>query len=105
MATALRTVLIAREAVVLVDTRLVIAGMATGAVGCVTGRRPADNLGIGSMALGTPEVAAVVQRFVAQSGVTVVDRSPCDRVMAPPAVLRRVEVSGILARCDRAVVA
>jgi len=90
---------------VLVNTRLVVTRVTTGTVWRVTRGGPVDDLGIRAMALGAGKVAAVIQRFIAQPGMTVIDRPPGIRVVAQATVLRRIEMSRVLTGRKRAVVA
>ncbi len=57
------------------------------------------------MTFGAVEIAPVVERFVCQTSVAVVDRRPGVRYVAEVAVLRRVKVTRIHSRRGSAVVA
>ena len=56
------------------------------------------------MAIRAIEIAAVIERLVGQADMTVIGRSPCNRVVAYAAVLRRAEMAGILAGRQHTVV-
>lgn len=84
---------------------LVIAGMATSTVRLQGGRLPGHDVGVAAMAFRAGQVVAMILRFVGQTGVAIVCRRPCIRVVTYAAVLRGVEVPGVWTCCCRAVVA
>ena len=85
--------------------RLVVAGVATGTIWLERRELPSYDLGVALMAFGAREIIAVVLRLIRKPGMAVVGRRPRIRVVARAAILRGIEVSGILARCGRAIVA
>ena len=105
MTAASRTILIITQAVVSTLAGFIVACVTGRAGGCIAGRRPGDDLGIGSVTPGAGKVAAVIQWLVRQAGVTVIGRHPRDCRMAQTALLSSVKVIRILTRCRRAVVA
>ena len=68
------------------------------------GRAVIHRLGIALVALGAPEIAAMIEWLIRQACVTVDVRYPPVSCMAKVTFLRRHKVVGILARCDGAVV-
>lgn len=104
MAAACGTVQVILQAVVLIYTVVIVLRMTSGARGLVSGGGPVNELGVRQMALGTQEVAKVIQRFVRQSSMVVVGRDPCDRVVADATVHTCVEVVRVLTGCEHTVV-
>lgn len=104
MAAAARTIFILIYSVVVVFARLIVSCMTACASRLVGRRRPQDDLRVGLMAICTLQIAAVVQRFVSEPGVTVITRYPGVRNMAQAAILYRVEVVRSLARSCNTVV-
>lgn len=104
VAATVRAVSVGANAVVLVDTSLVVSGMTACTGGCVSRRRIVDGLRIGLVTYTAVEIAAMVEWFITESGMTNVSRLPRGRTMALHAVNGRIEVSGILAGRDGAVV-
>ena len=79
--------------------------MTSGAVRLERGRTPIDCLGVSLMTFRTGQVAAVIQRLIREPGVAVIMRRPLVGCMAKVTFLCGDEVTGILARRNRAVVA
>lgn len=105
MATTVSTVTVVVDAPVLVDTGTIRREMAARTIRLVQRRRPLDDLGIGLVALGTIEVAAVVQRLIGQPRMHVDMRNPVIRRMALIAFAVGDEVPVVLASCDISVMA
>ena len=105
MAATARAVQIIGQTIVVVLARVIIIRMTTRAGGLVSRRRPAYGFRIRRMASGAEEVAAVIQRFVGETGMAEISRYPCNRAVAKTTVLRRVEVPRVLAGRRCAIVA
>ena len=88
-----------------VRPRLVVVGVTSCTVRLKCRELPIDHVGITLMAVNAVEVAAMIERFVGQSGVTVVCGCPRIRDMAQPTILYRVEVTGVHAGGRGAIVA
>ncbi len=88
-----------------VRSRLVVASMAAGTIRLERREPPLHDLSVALMTLRTLQIAAVVQWFVWQPGVTDIRRGPRVRAVAQTAVLGGIEVPRILTGCLRAVVA
>ena len=91
--------------VLLVWTRSVIAGMATGAVRLKGCELPYDKFRVGLVTFGAGQVPAVVLWLIRQRGVPKVRRCPGIRVVANIAFLVRQEMSCVLSDGGYAVVA
>ena len=89
----------------LVRPRLVLVGMATCAIRLEGREAPVHGLGVTLVTSGAGEVAAVVERFVRQTRMVIVNGRPGVGVMAQATVLVRIEVTRILSRRRGAVVA
>jgi len=94
-----------RVLVLLVRPRLVVAAVAPRTIGLERRETPAYGFGIALVADRARKVAAMIERLVWQSCMTIVDRSPRVRVVATAAVLRRIEMARVLSGRRRAVVA
>ena len=105
MAVGTRTVLIPTQPIVLVHARFVVSRMAARAGGLVTWRRPADEIAVARVAPGTSKITAVIERFIRQACMAVINRRPGNRVVAQTAVLCSIEVSRVHAGGQGAVVA
>ena len=84
MATA--AVAVCAEAGMTVHTGPVVFGMATRAVGFIGRRAPGDGFAVAAMAVGAPQVLAVVTRVVC-GGMTERQRQPVIGAMADIALL------------------
>lgn len=104
MATAVPTILIFTQSIVIVFTRLIVVRVAASAIRLVARGRPVDVLGVRLMTFCTGKVAAVILRFIRQCSVTVICGSPCVRDVAGITFLRRAEVTRVRARCYDTVV-
>ena len=91
--------------VLLMRSGSVVTGMAARAVRLEGRIPPVDDFRVVLMTRRTREVAAMIERLIGQTRVTVVRRRPGVRVMAQAAVLAGIEVARILAGRCRAVVA
>ena len=105
MTATVRTILIPAQTVVVVFAHLVVIGMATRAIGLISGRRIVNGLRISGVAFCTVKVATVIERLVCQCGVAIVRRCPGIGNVAGIALLRRVEVTRVRAACDDTIVA
>lgn len=79
--------------------------MAAGAVRLECRELPAYSFRIALMAHGALKIAEVVKRFIRKPRVAVVNGGPGIRVVTQSAVRSRIEVPGVLACCERTVVA
>jgi len=95
MAAAACAVQIVLQAIVVVLAGFVIARMATGTGGCITGRRPIHRICVGIVALGAGEVAPVIERLIRQAAVTETGRDPAVRRVTLATIDGRGEVSRI----------
>lgn len=98
------TIQVVCQSVVLIHFGFVVACMTACTGGRIPWRRPGDDFSVGPVAIRTCRGAAMIERFVGQSRVAVVGRCPRVCVVTQVALLRRIEVTRILARCRRAVV-
>ena len=89
----------------LVRTSLEITGMTASAVRLIGRKLPDHGVAVVLMTFSAGEVAAVILRLVRQACVPVVRRGPRVRVVAGVTLLRCIEVSGVSAGRDCAVVA
>ena len=89
----------------LVRISLEITGMTTRAVRLIGRKLPGHGIAVVLMTFGAGEVLAMVLRLVRQACVPVVRRGPRVRVVAGVTLLRCIEVSGVSAGRDCAVVA
>ena len=89
----------------LVRIGLVVIGMTSGAVRLERGRAPVDCLGVSLVTFRTGQVALVIKWLIWKPAVAVNMRCPPVVCMAKVTFLRGDEVTGILARRNRAVVA
>jgi len=105
MAAAACAVQVVLQAIVFVDARFVIARMAAGTGGCITGRRPIHRIRVGIVAVGAVEVAAVIERFIRKAAVTETRRGPAVRRVTLTTIDGRGEVSRIHSASVSAVMA
>lgn len=92
------------QAVVFVHAGLVIARMATGTGGRITGRRPVDRIRVGIVTVTAVEITSVIEWLVCQAAVTETRRCPAVRRVTLPTIDGRGEVPRILSRRIGAVV-
>ncbi len=78
--------------------------MAACAVGLKCGKLPVNNFAVVLVAFCALKIAAVIERFIRQTGVAEIGGSPGVRVVAQAAILCGIEMTRILARRRRAVV-
>ena len=93
------------QAIVVVLADSVVSRVTARAGRLVSGRRPIHRIRIGVVAVGAVEAALVIERFVAETGVTIVGRNPRRRAVAQTAILRSIEVPRIHAGGIGSVVA
>jgi len=97
VATALGAIAIVIDAVMPVFARVIVIGVATGAIRLVYRGRPVHSLRITLMAARAGEIAGVIQRLVTQTHVLVDMRSPSIGRMAVNALKVRRKVPLVLA--------
>ena len=97
VATALGAISIVTDAVVPVFARVIVIGVATGAIRLVYRGRPVHSLRITLMAARAGEIAEMIQRFVTQSHVLVDMRNPSIGCVAVTALTVRHKVPLALA--------
>lgn len=105
MATALGAISIVIDAVVPVFARVIVIGVATGAIRLVYRGRPVHSLRITLMAARAGEIAGMIQRFVTQPHVLVDMRNPSIGCVAVTALTVRHKVPLALARRRVAIMA
>ena len=104
MATAVGTVAVIVDAAMIVLVRLIVSEVTASAVRLVNRRRPDHDVRVVGMALGSGEIAPVIQRLVGQSHVLVDMRGPGVRRMAVIAFMTGYKMPRIFASRGVAVV-
>ena len=104
MTTAVGAISVCVDTVVLIYSRAIVVEVTACTIRLIRRRRPLHDFRVRHVALGTGQVAGVIQRLVDQACVHRVVRNPGVRVVTYIAFLSRDEVAGVFSGSGVSVV-